>query len=263
LPPRDVIVLAGDRGPDDPLAREAGVAGKTLVPVAGRAMLARVLATVSRVPGVDNVLVVAPETEGHCRTIDEASGETVRVIRVQPSSSPAASVQDTLDGIPPEREVLLTTGDHPLLESGDVEAFQRGADRAGGDVAVAVVPWSVVARRFPDGRRTLYRCRDGAYCGTNLFLFRTAEGRAVTGIWREVERHRKSPWKVARLLGPIEILRFLARRLTLEQACRRLSARLGLDVRPVVLDSPASAVDVDAPGDLRLAEEALAERDGG
>src|SRR3546814_7084049 len=38
-----VLVLAGDRGPQDPVSQAAGVAHKCLAPVAGRTMLERVV----------------------------------------------------------------------------------------------------------------------------------------------------------------------------------------------------------------------------
>src|SRR3546814_3068250 len=43
-----VLVLAGDRGPQDPVSTAAGVAHKCLAPVVGRAMLARVVAEIGR-----------------------------------------------------------------------------------------------------------------------------------------------------------------------------------------------------------------------
>jgi GTP:adenosylcobinamide-phosphate guanylyltransferase len=42
------VVLAGDRGPDDPVAAAAGVCGKALVPVGGRPMVLRVWSAVRR-----------------------------------------------------------------------------------------------------------------------------------------------------------------------------------------------------------------------
>jgi hypothetical protein len=38
----NAIVLAADRGPDDPVAVAAGVAAKCLTPIAGRPMVVRV-----------------------------------------------------------------------------------------------------------------------------------------------------------------------------------------------------------------------------
>jgi GTP:adenosylcobinamide-phosphate guanylyltransferase len=46
------IVLAGSRGPDDPVARAAGLQHKALVPVAGVPMLQRVLDTLAAVPRI-------------------------------------------------------------------------------------------------------------------------------------------------------------------------------------------------------------------
>ena len=46
----DALILAGSRGPDDPIAKLAGVPHKALAPIAGRPMLAYVLEAVRAVP---------------------------------------------------------------------------------------------------------------------------------------------------------------------------------------------------------------------
>lgn len=255
----DVILLAGDRGPGDPLAVAAQVPGKTLVPVGGRAMLCRVLEVLLAVDGVARIHVVIPDTAAH-RAALEAAGEATRLRPVMAADSPARSVLRALEGIPADGPVLLTTADHPLLSAAMVEELLAGA--AGDtDFAVALAPWPLVSRRFPGSRRTRYRCRDGDWCGTNLFLIANSRGRRLVDLWQQVERDRKRPWRVARLLGPVDLLLFLARRLTLADSLSRLSARLGIAIQAVPLHHPESAVDVDSAADLALVEQVLAARE--
>ncbi len=255
----DIIVLAGDRGPGDPLAVEAGVAGKTLVPIGGRAMLARVLDVLCALEGVRAIHVVAPDSEAH-RTLIEGRGDA-RLHRVAPANSPSRSVARALADIPAEQPVLLTTGDHPLLTPQMIDEV-RARTRPETDFAVALAPWPAVSRRFPGSRRTRYHCRDQAWCGTNLFLIASARGRRLAEIWQQVEQDRKSPWRVARLLGPLNLLLFVMRRLTLDDALERLSRRIGVRLQAVPLSDPEGAVDVDTPADKSLVETVLASREG-
>jgi hypothetical protein len=62
------------------------------------------------------------------------------------------------------------------------------------------------------------------------------------------------------LLGWANLARFLAGRLALDPAFEALSRSVGVRVRPVLLDDPLAAVDVDSPADLALVEQVLAER---
>ena len=59
-PPFSVVVLAGDRQSRDPVAEHAGVSCKALVPVAGRAMVLRVLEALSEAREVGRPTLVGP-----------------------------------------------------------------------------------------------------------------------------------------------------------------------------------------------------------
>jgi len=66
------IVLAGDRGPDDPVARAAGVSCKALVPVAGRTMILRVLDALIGSSVIDSLIVCGSSSRlaGHSAELD-------------------------------------------------------------------------------------------------------------------------------------------------------------------------------------------------
>lgn len=257
----NVLILAGDRGPGDPVAQARGVPGKVLVPVAGRPMLERVLEAVAACGGLGMIHLLGPAAELRARLDPITEPWRARVTWHPPEAGPSASVSRALSELPGERSALLTTGDHALLQTEMLEGFLAGAKRAGADVCVALVPWPEVAARFPGSRRTRYRFRDGQYCGANLFWFSGSGACRVAEIWRRVERDRKRPWRVARLLGAWNLLLFVTGRLSLARAFESLSQRLGLTVRPVVLHHAEAAVDVDSLEDLALVERVLAERE--
>ena len=114
---------------------------------------------------------------------------------------------------------------------------------------------------FPDTRRTWLRFRDGAFSGCNLFLLAETEGAArAVGFWRRVEAERKRPLAMARLLGPLTLLRFALGRLALRDALDALERRCGARLAAVEMPFADAAVDVDKPADLALAEAALRAR---
>ncbi len=256
----DVIVLAGDRGPGDPLAQSAGVAGKTLVPVAGRAMLTHALSALAGWERLGNVILVAPALPAYEDAALASGLATSRLIQVSPAASPSASVAQALARAGPSRPLLLTTADHVLLKTGWLDEM---LDRAGdADLLVGLVDYDRVMERFPGSRRTRYRFSDLSVCGTNLFLFQSGRADTVVEQWQAIEQQRKRPWRVVSMLGWANLARYLAGRLSLMQGFTALSKVLGVNVSARVLDDPLAAVDVDSASDLALVESVLAGRAG-
>ncbi len=254
-----IVVLAGDRGPGDPLAAAAGVPGKVLVPVAGRPMLVRVLEAAGGLDADRPIRLVRPDHEAYEAAL--AGGPETR--RIVPATGPAASVSAAMEDIDAGRSVLILTGDHPLLTTDRLERFITQAAATGADAVVGLADADAVQARFPEGRRTRYRFADRRVCGTNLFLIRTTEGRRLIAQWRAFERDRKRPWRIVRRLGLVDLIRYLLGRLSVDDAFAALSKRLGVKAAPVLVDWPEAAVDVDTPADLELVEGAFAERAGG
>lgn len=253
----DVVVLAGDRGPDDPLAAGAGVPGKVLVPILGKTMLTRVLEAVDGLERRGRIIVA-------CRDLPEyaaAIGAAPRCRRVDPASGPAASAMAALDELEESGPVLLVTGDHPLLRPEWLEQFVARARSTGADAAVGVVDHAAIVERFPDSKRTRYRFSDISICGTNLFYFAGSGGRRVVEQWRDFETDRKKPWKIVGRLGPWNLVRYLLGRLSLAAAMDALSRRLGVRLAAVPVDWPEAAVDVDSTADLALVARLIEARE--
>lgn len=242
----DVVVLAADRGPDDPVAAAGKAPGKVLVEVAGRPMLSRVLDALRAVSGIGEVIVVCPATPAYATALSGSD----RVERIEPAEGPAASVEAAFARRRRGGALLVVTGDHALLRPDWVSQFVDRARATGCDAAVGIVDHAAVAKRFPESRRTRYRFADVAVCGANLFFFAGDTGRRAVSRWRAFEAHRKRPWRIIAELGAANLLRYLLGRLTLAQATRRLSDRLGVAVAAVFIDDPRAAVDVDSVADL-------------
>ncbi len=255
-----IVVLAGDRGPEDPIATSAGVVGKVLAPVAGRPMLAHVLAAARALGDAIPIRLVCPDRAEYLAVAGPFRGAEGAFATVTPAAGPAASVAAALDTLPRGAPVLLLTGDHPLVCSDWLHGFIAAAETTGADAVVGVADADAVQARFPGGRRTRYRFADRSICGTNLFLFRTAQGHRVVDAWQAFERDRKRPWRIVGRLGVVGLIRYLLRRLTLEAAFETLSGRLGARTRAVVVPWPEAAVDVDTLDDRALVESVFDER---
>jgi hypothetical protein len=73
-----------------------------------------------------------------------------------------------------------------------------------------------------------------------------------------VESERKRPWRLVRSFGIIPLVRYALGTLTLSDAFERASRSLQVSIKPVLLPFAESAIDVDKPADLALAERILA-----
>src|SRR3546814_15937503 len=82
-------------------------------------------------------------------------------------------------------------------------------------------------------------------------------GMRLPEVWRRAEQQRKKPWRIAAVFGPVLLLGYLLRRLTLDEAMARISARLGVRVAAVTMPMAEAAIDVDKAEDLLLAGEIL------
>ncbi len=274
-PTFSAIVLGGDRSPDDPLVRAAGVCCKALVPVAGTPMVLRVLDALGRSPWVRERLLCGPPREAWqdhpvmqgAIAISGArsstpSDDTPRWL--DNAATPSLSAVRAMARIPPERPVLLTTADHALLNRSIVDYFCSRALATGledrYDVLVTLARHGDVTAAYPGVRRTALRFCDEAYSGCNLFAFLTPAGRRIADFWTRVESQRKNPFRVVGAAGWIAVLRYLLGRLTLAEGLRRISRRLDLRIGAVILPFPEAAVDVDTIQDWRLVERIVAGR---
>lgn len=255
------LILAGRRGPQDPLAVSRGATHRALLPAAGVPMLVRVVralraARLSRL----HVSIDAPElidAEPELGALRRAG-----ILQVHPSaSSPSRSVAEVLaaDALLP---CLVTTADHALLTPAMILRFLSEACASDADLLIAMVAASIVQAAYPETRRTYLRLRGEAWSGANLFAFRTPRARRAADFYVRAERFRKQPWRLVAAIGPSLLLRYALRRLDLDGALARGSSRLGARVRAVRMPQAEAAIDVDREGDLDLAERILREREG-
>jgi GTP:adenosylcobinamide-phosphate guanylyltransferase len=262
--PFTALVLAGQRGGADPVARHCGVASKCLVSAGGIPMIVRVIDALAASPSVGRIFTVLEEPA----ILDPLPGfqhwrREQRCATLAGAATPSLSVLKALDEIPASLPMLVTTADHALLSPDIVEHFCASARASGADVAAGLTPADVIRAAYPETRRTYLRFREMRYSGANLFALLTPASRRAVAFWRRVEQDRKRPWRVVRAFGLGPLLAYLLGRLTLDAAMARASAIVGAKLAAVRLPFAEAAIDVDKPADLALVEAILGRRGGG
>ena len=257
--PRQALVLAGSRGPTDPVASAKGLPHKALVPVAGMPMLERVVETLFATKTIEHVIISADRLLvehgfGPLLTPRIEAGEiSVAEPRPSPSESVGA-VLETLksDGFP----LLITTADHPLLTPSMVEHFwTSAADDL--DFVIGLAEAATIRSVYPDAVRTFYRFKEQRFSGCNLFLLRSPKAIGLITFWREMERHRKRPWRLIAAVGVLPLIGYLLNRLSIDDAFSHLGRMVEARIGWVEMLEAEAAIDVDKPDDLRLVEAIL------
>ena len=260
-PPFTALVLAGDRGPDDPLRQAMGVTHKCLATVDGRAMIEWVIDALAASPWVDRIVLCVAD-RGSVESLPALQDliQAGRLTTVPVAESPSRSVLHAIDCLEAPFPLLITTGDHALLTTEMVDHFCAACAEAGVEIAVGLTAEAVVSARYPRSKRTYLAFSDARYSGSNIFALMTPAGAAAVRLWVRVEQQRKRPWRIAAVFGPALLLGYLLRRFTLDEALLRVSRRIGLTVAAVRFPFAEAAIDVDKMDDLTLAEDVLKRR---
>jgi GTP:adenosylcobinamide-phosphate guanylyltransferase len=251
-----VIVLAAQRdGRLDPLAAEAGVSHKCLVPIGGRPLLAHVLAALAEVDGIAGIrIAVEPGAEEQLRPIALASGLPVAFVAA--AATITDSVYAAAEGT--DGPVVITTADNVLLTPA---AVRQVADRlaAGDDVVIALARKEDVLSAHPQGQRRFYKFRDGEFSNCNLYGL-SRPGLALAETFREGGQFAKNPMRIARAFGLFNLVILRAGLISLDGAMRRLGRRFGVRVSALVLKDGAHAIDVDNARTYSIAAQLLDRR---
>lgn len=250
----DVVVLAGgvDKGE---LAARTGVRYRPLLEVAGKPILRHVLAALGGTTNIDRVALVAPPP------VLEAADELMVDFRIAAGDSFLDNLVNGLARMTCEHShattdhVLVITGDLPLITAGAIDDFVTRSLSADADVAYPIIPRASCERKFPEGRRTYVRLREGVFTGGNAVVMTRLFAEQSRELIGRLYAYRKNPVKLAMLFGPRFVWGLVSGRLTIPNLERRASAIVGARVRAVVSEFAELGFDVDKLEDLVLARE--------
>jgi GTP:adenosylcobinamide-phosphate guanylyltransferase len=251
-----VVVLAAQRnGQLDPLAAEAGVTHKCLVPIRGVPLLAHVLSALGEV-GDFNSIRISVEDGAAERLRPIATLTNLPITFVTAADNIADSVYRAAEGS--AGPVVVTTADNVLLTPGAIRQVMD-ALLAGTDTAVALARKEDVLAAHPQGQRRFYRFKDGEFSNCNLYGL-SQKGLKLAEAFREGGQFKKNPMRIARAFGFFNLLLLRFALVTLGGAMQRLSRRFKVKVEAVVLADGAHAIDVDNKRTYEIAAELLDRR---
>jgi hypothetical protein len=113
---------------------------------------------------------------------------------------------------------------------------------------------------FPESKRSFTRLKDLELCGGDMNIVSTRMATAKGEIWDKIVASRKNVFKQAALIGYDTLLLLLLRRLTINDAVRRVAQRLNITGRAVICPFAEVGMDVDKPHQLELLSAYLEQR---
>lgn len=257
-----VIVLAGDRGPDNPVAAAAGVKRKALALINGKPMLYYPVDAILKSGRFRKILILANRVHDIQVGLKGYEFEpSAEIIYVEGQGSPVKTVASVLDKGIAKTPVLVVTGDHPLLTTRLIDDFLDSVAAIGDcDVVVGLVPAGIFRQKFPGMKRTFIRLGRESWCGANMFALLNDNVRSAVEFWMSVEQDRKKSLRMVRAFGWVSLIRVLLRLINLESAMKRASIALRAETRAVPILDANAAMDVDRPEHLDAASKVLSEQ---
>src|SRR4051812_2914923 len=252
-----ILVLAGRRSATpDPLAAAAGVSHKAMVPVAGEAMVGRVLRIAeTAMPGaplyvsVDDLSAIAGEP-----TVARLLGAgRLTPLEARPNIVESVVEASRATGFP----LLIITADNVLMTPEGMRSIHEEGERTGADAIAMMAEKEDIIAAHPDGQRRFYAFRGGAYSNCNLFWLGSARSLQATESFRLGGQFAKHKRRAVKALGLTTLLLYVSRLLTLEGMFRHFSRRFGITIRALVTPDGRLAIDVDNERTHRVAEEIL------
>jgi hypothetical protein len=206
-------------------------------------MLARMIDALSGA-GVSHIAVVGgDEVRAAC------AASVDRVVDESPSGS--ENLLRALRAWPDSERVLYATSDLPYVTSAAIKDF---ADRVGhGTLAVSLTDFGAFTTRFPGAPPFGITLAGERVVNGGLFSIPQGAGEKLAGVAQRFFEARKRPWRMASLVGPAVLIRFLSGRLRVADLEAMALHVLAVPAQALRGCAPELAFDVDAIDEYRYA----------
>lgn len=249
----DAVVLAGGDGAVvDPAVRIKGI-----VPVAGKPMVEWVVEAMRASETIAEVAVVVPTAEGLGSWADKVDKLVV---------SDGSFVDNLAAGVNSfrnDRSVLLATGDLPALTPEAIDDFVTRSIGAGADFSYPLIPKAAMEDQFPGSQRTYIKLVTGPITGGNMMVLSPTLVDRNREIGQQLFDTRKSPIRLARIIGLSFVLKLLTGRLNPDDVESKMGQVLGGTCAAITTTHASIGADVDKPVDVIVAERVLFARQQG
>jgi NDP-sugar pyrophosphorylase family protein len=246
----DAVVIAGGiPQPDELLYPYTQGKPKAMLIIHGKPMVQWVLDALNGAKLVENIVLIG---------LTEASGlRCAKPLTYIPNQM--SMIKNILGGInkvleinPSTTRVLLVSSDIPAITPEMVDWEVETTLLTDVDLCYNVVKKEVIEARYPGSKRTFTKLKDMEVCGGDMNVVRSSVVSANQEIWERLIATRKNPIKQAGIIGFDTLLLLLLRQISLDDAVRKVVARLHMTGKAIICPYAEIAMDVDKPNQLEL-----------
>jgi len=243
-----VIILAGQK--KDSINNETEEkTNKAFYKIKGKCMIEYVVETLKKSSYIGKIAAVGPKDK-----LEPVIGAAVDII-IEGTDSIVSNILLALEHFPEEKEILIVTSDIPMVTKDAIEDFITRCRLKNVDLCYSIVDKKVNDKKYPGVRRTYARLWEGRFTGGNVFYFNPAVKDKCKDFVEKMLEYRKSPAKMAGVLGFWFLLRLAFGILTINAIQKKCEALLGIRGAAIISPYPEIGNDVDRLSDLELIEK--------
>jgi GTP:adenosylcobinamide-phosphate guanylyltransferase len=252
-----ILTAGGIPTPEDTLFAYTKGSCKVLLQIEGKPIIQWVIDALDKSGVIDTIFVVGLPSKTHLyskRKIKYIENQNDLMKNIQ------IAAEKMIEMDPKCRQAFLVSGDIPGLTP---EMIQWLADKVKDrplDIHYTVVPRQVMERQFPGSKRTYTKLKDCEVSGGDLSIFNPHMALDPNARWRKIIDYRKSPIKQAGVIGFDTLFLLLMHQLTLKDAERKVTERLGITGEVILSPYAGMAMDVDKAFQFEIMQKYLHDR---
>jgi hypothetical protein len=173
-----------------------------------------------------------------------------------------AGVKKVLEINPSATRALLVSSDIPGITAEMVDWEVETTTEWDVDLCYNVITREVIEARYPGSKRTYTRLKGMQICTGDMNVVRTSVIHANPEIWERLVAARKSPIKLAAIIGFDTLFLALLGLITLDQALNMATKRLQMTGSAIICPYAEVGMDVDKPVQLEIMRADLAKQVG-
>jgi len=242
-----IILAGGELGTGDPLHRYSEGRPKALISIGGKTLIEWVVDALGDAELVDEIAVFGLQ--------ESDAGKYSQSIPFFPDqgdmiSNGLAGLEWALSREPDMKAALFCTADIPTITGPLIDEHLTLCQPYDKTAYYSFVSRETMESRFPGTDRTYARIDGMDVASCDLVVIRPQLAEVDRSLWDSLTHARKSPWKVAQVVGVRTLLRLLMGRMTFAQIERKAENILQQPVKVLLRDKAELAMDLDKPSHL-------------
>lgn len=245
MKPIYAVILAGDQE-DRRVRKNQVIDNKAFLDLKGQLMLDYVVDCYTSAGIFNGVAVIGPANRLRAH-LDK------RIYIIEQQGSMIENVLQAAREL--EGWLLLSSCDIPLLTPAAVKDFLARCE--GGSMYYPLVSREDNDKEYPGMKRTYVSLREGTFTGGNVILVHSTAVPVAAPAAGSFFNARKSPLRMARIIGTGTLLKLVARRLSVTELEQKMSHIFGITCKAIVSGYPELGIDLDKESDYALIAQRL------